>query len=314
MRPASILRSLTPSSYVESLKRRVAELENGTQSPPSKRPRTTSYQESALIDNNVHGDNATTSETPEGGQDEQSGEDSSVRDTMGAIGFLSNSAMAEPRPGPGEATPHRLALADVVMAALAVAGSDPSTAGPSQPTLVLGDHQVPLSRESTLEHFRLFLDWAFFVPYLDHGRLLDHFEETVSKHGTPISTDVSPLHRFNAYMAIATGIMMSPDANRLSFLASSLHALAIKLLPLVLRSQNQLEAVHVMTMFLFYSLFSSSGGSSWHLLELAMKTCIALGLHKDIGAQAGPPFDGDVDPRWLFWTLYMFDRYDFSQT
>ncbi|KAH6689061.1 fungal-specific transcription factor domain-containing protein [Plectosphaerella plurivora] len=304
------------ASYVASLKRRVAELENGTsqssQEPPSKRPRTSSYQNQVPVATAAASEPSATIVSINGDGDsepeEPSGEESAVRDTMGAIGFLSNRAMAEPRLGPRDATPHRLTLTEVVVAALAVTGNDPSMAGPSQPMMVLGDHQVPLTREATISHLRLFLDWAFFTPYLNHNRLLEHFEETVSSHGTPQTNNVPPLHRFNAYLAIATGIMMSPDANRLSFLASSLHALSLKLLPVILRSRKQLEAIHAIAMLLFFSIHSSAGGSSWHLLGLALRTCIALGLHKDAAAQVLVQDDSDLDPVWLFWTLYIMDR------
>lgn len=266
------------SSYVESLKRRVADLDSG----PAKRPRTTPADS-----------------TP----DDAPADDSSVRDTMGAIGFLSNSAMAEPPMADDEGpTRHRFALTEVVLAALAIAGHDPSRSGAAQPSMVLEDYQVPLSRQSTLAHFTIFAEWTVHVPYLDRTLLIKHFEETT---GSANRAHVPALHRFNTYMAIATGIMMSPDADRLSFLSASLHALAVKLLPLTVQPHSPLDSVHCITMLLFYSLVSAGGGSAWHLLGLAMKTCIALGLHKDAGPQAEL---GDADPRWLFWTLYIFDR------
>lgn len=236
-------------------------------------------------------------------------EDAAVRDTMGAIGFLSNSAMAETRDGPEETAPHKMALADLVLSALAVAGQDPSTSQASQPGVFMEHHQIPLSRESSTEHYTRFMSWSFFLPYVDYGLMFQCFEDTITYHESQEGSPPPLLQRFTTYTIIATGIMMSQDANRLSVLASSLHSIAVKMLPLILRDETPLDALHCMALLISYSLFSPNGGSAWHLIGIAVKVCITLGLHKDSSSPIGRALGNAYDPRWLFWTLYNFDRY-----
>ncbi|KAH0425022.1 hypothetical protein CcaCcLH18_11241 [Colletotrichum camelliae] len=69
-----------------------------------------------------------------------------------------------------------------------------------------------------------------------------------------------------------------------------------------------LEHIHCMIMLLIYSLFNSSGGSTWHLLGLAVKTCISLGLHREPDAHSNLTIPEANRRRWLFWTVYYFDR------
>ncbi|KAL8391745.1 hypothetical protein RB595_010387 [Gaeumannomyces hyphopodioides] len=168
----------TIHSYMDVLRRRVADLQRSSRpadaaSPLRKRLRTASFSRTSAT---------AASMSP---LDAAVGDDSSVRDTMGAIGFLSNSAMAEPTAGgvgevEGSAAPHRLAHTEVVLAALAVAGHDPSvasasTSGPgTAQTALLGDHQLPLGRDALLGHVKRLVDSSLVVmvpSYLDEKPL-----------------------------------------------------------------------------------------------------------------------------------------------
>ena len=236
-------------------------------------------------------------------------EDSSVRDTMSAIGLLSNKAMAEPRAYSGD-FPHKLAVSEVVSAALAVDGHNPFVAAASPPTFVMDDCPISLTRESTIRHIERFLDWAVFLPHIDENLFLEQYEGVVSQRGPAHSNADTPgLPRFNTYLAIATGIMMSAEANRLSALAANLHAAVIKLLPLIFRSQEPLDALHCMVLLVVFSMFSPIGGSTWHLMGVTMTTCIALGIHKESAPYARHGKDGVYRPEWIFWSIYLLDRF-----
>ncbi|KAL8354727.1 hypothetical protein RB601_000474 [Gaeumannomyces tritici] len=308
----------TVHSYMDVLRQRVADLQRSSRqtdaaSPPRKRLRTDSFGRTGAV---------TASMSPP----DAAGDDSSVRDTMGAIGFLSNSAMAEPTAGgvgegEGSALPHRLAHTEVVLAALAVAGHDPSAASASASrfgaaeTALLDDHQLPLGRNALLGHVKRFVDSSLMVmvpSYLDENRFIERLDEVAAAAQTSIGiSSVLALHRFDAFMAAATGIMMSPDSARsLAFVAASLHGAAVRLLPLILHPSKTLDALHCMCMLFVHALFSPGGGSAWHLLDMAMKTCISAGLHKDPGPGPHPAVDGtgEHDAAWLFWALYVHDR------
>ncbi|KAM5358426.1 hypothetical protein ACJZ2D_015305 [Fusarium nematophilum] len=273
----------TVNGYIDSLKRRVAELEHKVQVSEQKRIQTTRHASGSADILSPPGrhrliDAAAASAQAAGNGQVLGEEESSVQDTMSAIGLLSNKAMAEPRAYSGD-VPHRLAMSEVVLAALAVDGHDPSMASSShQPAFVMEDHLIPLNRETTIDHVRRFLDWTVFLPYLDEDRLFEQYEGVVGNHDQDGNAGAPGLPHFNAYLAIAIGMMMSPEATRLSTLALSLHAAAVKLLPLNLRSQEPLDALH------------------------------SIGLHKEPIPQTRLGPDSIYRTRWLFWSIYLLDR------
>ncbi|EJT77235.1 hypothetical protein GGTG_07147 [Gaeumannomyces tritici R3-111a-1] len=152
------------------------------------------------------------------------------------------------------------------MAALAVAGHDPSVASASRPTKLLDDHQLPLSRAALLSHVQRFVNSSIHVlvpSYLDEDCFLEHLEEVLAAAPSPVGVaSVPPMRRFNALMAAVIGIMMSAESAGLAYVAASLHGSAVRLLRLALHPSRTLDALHCICMLLVYSLFSPSGGSA----------------------------------------------------
>ncbi|KAK2758584.1 hypothetical protein CKAH01_05632 [Colletotrichum kahawae] len=303
-------------TYVASLKRRVADLEE--ESLSRKRSRTHSCRaESALGQSPDHGNGAISRDatsvissqaTHPAGSNGHENDDSSVRATMGAIGFLSRSAMAEPRDNSDD-LPRKFSLAEVISGALSIDGRDPSTAIPAPHSSGISNHLASVSKVSTLEHVRKFLEWSFLLPYIDEDIFLRQCEGFMAgrAQSQPAQTSQS-LHIFNVHMACAIGILISPSSTHLSLLSAGLHSTAVKELPSILRTEMALEHIHCMIMLLIYSLFNSSGGSTWHLLGLAVKTCISLGLHREPDAHSNLTIPEANRRRWLFWTVYYFYR------
>lgn len=234
-------------------------------------------------------------------------EQSSVQDTMSAIGLLSNKAMAESRTNTGD-KPHKLAIIESISAALTVDGRDPSKASSCQPVYVIDEQLIPLTRELTLSHFQRFLDWSVWLPHIDENHFFEQYEAVLetSNHGADPARTALP--RFNTYLAIAIGISMSPDAGRLSSLATNLHAAAVKLLPYILHSQEPLDTLHCMLLLAAFSMFSASGGSTWHLMGFIMTNCIAAGLHKTVPPRNTSDTEYTCRLEWLFWSVYLWDR------
>jgi hypothetical protein len=234
-------------------------------------------------------------------------EQSSVQDTMSAIGLLSNKAMAESRTNTGD-KPHKLAIIESISAALAVDGRDPSKASSSQPVYVMDDQLIPLTRDLTLGHFQRFLDWSVWLPHIDEQRLLEQYEAVLDMSNQGVDPARTALPRFNTYLAVAIGISMSPDASRLSSLATNLHAAAVKLLPFILHSQEPLDTLHCMLLLAVFSMFSAAGGSTWHLMGFIMTNCIAAGLHKTVPPRNASDSEYTYRAEWLFWSVYLWDR------
>ncbi|KAL4908665.1 hypothetical protein BDW74DRAFT_188571 [Aspergillus multicolor] len=283
--------------YIESLTQRIGMLEAFSQ---RKRQRLTSED----------ADEEATPLHPEG-------LDSSVQAAMGEIGFLSRSAMAEPREGTS-GFPRQLALSEMLQAMLSLSGQSPSKASsadtetPAWSLVAVPDPRQVLAKESA-------------APFLQHflhsiGMYHQHFDKTAletqwavffddtgsSSSETP---DAARMHRdFCIYLAIAIGMLLSPQPSRVDVLSQSLHTAANRLLPRILQTRNCANLMHCLILLVVYSILSPNGGSAWHLLGLAIKRCIAFGMHKDQDAESTLPREEVAERQYLFWTLYFLDR------
>ncbi|KAK1704785.1 fungal-specific transcription factor domain-containing protein [Colletotrichum acutatum] len=304
------------TGYVASLKRRIADLE--LESLHRKRSRTHSGRAGSCHGHSPMDESlatprdamSTTSSrtTDPVNTNRHATEDSSVRATMGAIGFLSRNAMAEPRDNSDD-LPRKFSLAEVISGALAIDGRDPSTAMPAPQTPDMSSSLNLGSRDLTLEHIRKFLEWPIIMPYIDEDIFLQQCEGVLAyRTQSHAAQKPPPLHVFNLHMACAIGISVSPTSTHLSFLSSNLHSAALSELPSILRTESALEHIHCMIMLTIYSLFNSSGGSAWHLLGLGIKTCISIGLHRDPDLHSSLRISEANRRRWMFWAVYSFDR------
>jgi hypothetical protein len=235
-------------------------------------------------------------------------EQSTVEDTMSAIGLLSNKAMAESRVNTGN-EPHKLSIIESISAALAVDGRDPSTASTSQDTSLVDGQLIPLTRDLTLSHMQRFINWGVWLPYIDDDHMMEQYSKVLDRAEQIDNPDMAALPYFNTYMAIAIGISMSTETNRFSALAMNLHAEAVKLLPSILHFQEPLDTLHCMLLLAVFSMFNPSGGSTWHLMGFIMTNCIASGLHKTAIPQARLGANSSYRVEWLFWTVYLWDRF-----
>ncbi|KAI6764078.1 hypothetical protein HG530_007867 [Fusarium avenaceum] len=301
------------NGYVESLRRRVAELEQKVNAAEQKHilARRTSGLPEVISpitgkrrrSTEAHINVGPGTETSLANGDEQS----TVEDTMSAIGLLSNKAMAESRVNTSN-EPHKLSIIESISAALAVDGRDPSTASTSQHSSLVDGQLIPLTRDLTLSHMQRFINWGVWLPYIDEDHLMEQYNKVLDRNEQIGNPDQAALPHFNTYLAIAIGISMSPDTNRFSALAMNLHAEAVKLLPSILHSQEPLDTLHCMLLLAVFSMFSPSGGSTWHLMGFIMTNCIASGLHKTAIPQARLGGNSSYRVEWLFWTVYLWDR------
>ncbi|KAI1843177.1 hypothetical protein JX266_010704 [Neoarthrinium moseri] len=301
-------------SYVESLELKVQQIEAAASSaPPAKRRRLDS-----AVSPRQHIRNASVVYTPlseagSAGTNPQVA-DPSIRDTMGEIGFLSRSAMAEPR---DERTnlPRNLALDSILQAALALDGSTPSkTALSAAYNFEPEGSSSPLTtlpRDVALAHLDRFLERVcVFYPFLDARKLKKHYEDSVEV-AADANVAALPVERslsyFSACLAIATGALMTSSNLSSSALIARLRHAALRCLPTIY-DRNSLDFVHCMLYLAIFSTLSPSGGSSWHIIGLAMRACISLGLHKEPEEHLQLT-DAEIDERRkLFWSAYLLDR------
>ncbi|XEV04729.1 hypothetical protein FSHL1_010016 [Fusarium sambucinum] len=302
---------LTPvrvNGYVESLRRRIAELEQKVKEAEISHVQARrSFHSDATLPINGKRRRSTERHMPVSDDLLPCDDQSTVEDTMSAIGLLSNKAMAESRANTGN-EPHKLSIIESISAALAVDGQNPSRASAiSSHHLSLAEYQsIVLTRDLTLSHIQRFTDWSVWLPHIDESRLMEQYDAVVDSQD---GRDKPSLYLFNIYMAVSIGISMSPETSRLTGLATNLHSAAIKLLPSILHSQEPFDTLHCMLLLAVFSMFNPSGGSTWHLMGFIWTNCLAAGLHKTAIPQDRLGPDTAYRSDWIFWTVYLLDRF-----
>jgi hypothetical protein len=146
--------------------------------------------------------------------------------------------------------------------------------------------------------------------HIDSKELVEDFEKffDTSDDTTSDPKCLLPVKRFNLYLSMATGALLSPGSGGLQGLASNYHAAAMKLFPGIIESGTRLDILYCMLSLIIYSLHSALGGSAWHLMGLAMKKAIAFRFHKDVDSDAQMAPGMLKARRNVFWSLYTLDR------
>ncbi|KAL4864292.1 hypothetical protein BDV12DRAFT_189027 [Aspergillus spectabilis] len=259
------------------------------------------------------GQDATLSAPPES----HHGLDSSVQAAMGEIGFLSRSAMAEPRDDSG-GFPRQLSTSQMLQAILSLSGASPSNSRSTDEEssqwnmLALKDPLQALSKQAVSPFVRQFLSHVgLFYLHFDGKELEEQYEAFFSSE-RPASGDELDSARCNCdlsvHLAIAIGMLLSPQSNRVEVVAQGLHSAAIKLLPRILQAGNCVSLIHALLLLIVYSILSPTGGSCWHLLGLAMKKCVAFRLHRVPELESALSGEESIKKMYLFWSLYIMDR------
>lgn len=252
--------------------------------------------------------------------DSSNEDDGSVRATMGEIGYLSLSAMAESRDRTGEFTRH-LSMENMVIVATDANGihSSGSTFYQVQSPKFPGLHSIMaaypiqrITREATSIYIHRFIDEiGISLPCFDREEILQDFETTIPDYGIDITTgdsDGSLLRHFSTFMVLAIGALISPESNRIESFVVSLHAAAMKLFPAILKTDEDGATIRCMLLMVLYSIYSPQGGSTWHLTGLTTKKCIASRFHKEPDAHTSLTLSEIKDRRRVFWSLYILDR------
>ncbi|PYH29337.1 Zn(II)2Cys6 transcription factor [Aspergillus neoniger CBS 115656] len=299
---ASGLSNAALPDYIETLKRKAEDLDDQSR---RRRPRlsTNASDGRPSLPSNIPTDAAhdspqTSHDTPL--TEQTSLTERSVQAAMGEIKFLSRNAMAEPR-GEASGFPQELAIGNMIKASLAISGKDPtqsscSLSQKSKYRNMLG--QTPtLTREVVADCMgRFFVHTKALCPYINEGEMLEYRDLS-----SMVAMD------FNVYMATAIGMLLSPESG-IELFASSLHNTAMQSFPTILGSKDDFNMLHSMQLLVIYSMFSSMGGSTWHLIGLAMKKAISYRFHKEPLSDIGIPEQKLNRRRDIIWNLYILDR------
>ncbi|KAK8138307.1 hypothetical protein PG984_001687 [Apiospora sp. TS-2023a] len=182
---------------------------------------------------------------------------------------------------------------------------------------VLGDFHRTLLRQGlqlnsieTETPFNAYFDMSMqCFPFVERGQLVGEYA-TVSQadSGTfdALLAD-SPGRVVRIYAAVATGILLSPDCRHLETFATALALTAHQHIPRVDECSGELETVQCLIATAFFSLFTSLGGSTWHLLGLALSRCVSAGMHHIRVSDAQSDDEEKRGCSRAFWCLYVFD-------
>lgn len=239
--------------------------------------------------------------------------ESTLQAAMGEIGFLSRSAMAEPRDEVSGFS-EDLAMGRMVRAALALSGTRPSLSAIDpypRRTTIINDQASYIRREEAAPFLTSFIEsMASRLLHFDPEQLWKDFDvifdETEDRTNSHIPGPAGK--RFIVYMSVATGALLSPESGSLHGFAEGLHQRATKLLPEIIKSGNRFDILQYMLSLILYSLKTPRGGSTWHLIGLAVNKAISFGLHNDLDPSNEHHSQTLSILRNIFWSLYVLDR------
>ncbi|KAJ5758087.1 uncharacterized protein N7511_006781 [Penicillium nucicola] len=232
---------------------------------------------------------------------------------MGEIGLLSRSAMAEPRDEMSGFS-QELAMGRMVRATMVISGKDPTRATKDAPKGLISmlDQTSVLTKEFSVHYVDCFIErvepqFLHLSPEGVREDVEEHFK--CENNASELASEGARMRKFNTFMTIATGMLLSTDSVSLHGFSSNIHAAATKVFAEILESGTSVNILHCMLSLIIYSMQSSLGGSTWHLLGLAMQKAIAFGFHKDPSHEIGLSTVQIKDRRDIFWGLYTVDRY-----
>jgi hypothetical protein len=244
-----------------------------------------------------------------------------LQDAMHEASYLSLSAMAEPTDRQPFST-QGLSFLTLLLASTSVGGANPSlpvgtNVSLSGPMADFRNQILPqgssLSGVHTAAAFKPFLDkTSISFPFMTRNELEDLFDAVSgAEQGGHIEhvTNESPEKIVIVSIGIAIGLLLSPMYSFTEVLASQLAMKAMQLMPRVFDQAGDLAVVQCLTALTIYSFYTAHGGSSWHLLGLAMTRCISSGMHTSRASNWESDSDAKRQNSRAFWTLYILDTY-----
>ena len=234
----------------------------------------------------------------------------SVQLAMGEIGSLSRDAMAEPR-GRNQGSVQALAMGSMMKSALSLWGSNPfqSTVRSTHHEGLrdMAGYATRPSREFSAPYLDRFLDQVgTMFLHIDAVHMRNQFDNFLNTPGRTFPYSTKPYCAFNFYIAMAIGISVFPEPG-IELLATAWHKSAIQCFGLVLKNAENLDVLNCIFLFIVFSMSNPFGGSTWHLLGIAMKKSVSLRLHREPEAHSDTSDMLDKRRR-LFWSLYTLDR------
>lgn len=303
------------SSYIEGLQKRVQRLELAAAQAPTSSP--SGHGPSPL-------DPAGQASTVEGAADEGSvaaqtrGED--LVTTMQVMDYLPLSAMAEPRDRQQTSQHEQYSFETFLNAAISVSGSDPvysrntgnALSGSIESfykTLIPGG--MKFTRSITDEPVQQYLDICdASCPFLDRKLFMTrytHIMESLEKSLNEVVPSQTASDLLMVDIAIASGMLVSPGYLFKESVSTALAQRAFGLVPRILGESDNTTIVRCLIALTIFSTLSPLGGSTWHLMGLALARTMSAGMHTAGVSDCSASEKEKQESGRLFWSLYILD-------
>ena len=322
------------SSYIESLQKRVQRLElaaaQASQSSPSHDGPVSTSRRWGSENGTAQADEQLADESHSQSQGEP------LETTKQVLDYLPLNAMAELRDRQ-QSSLQQYSFQTFLNAAISVSGSDPARSDISNVALagsVEAFYQavmptgLRLSRSVTDMPIHRYLSICEVTcPFLErhdflarYTRIMEDLEVSDTNaaslpegavHGqqgtttTPLSQ--APHDILSVYIGIATGILMSPDYRHKESVSITLAQAAFRLVPRIMSESDNVPIVRSLIALAIYSTYSTLGGSTWHLMGLALARAIAAGMHTEGVSDCRAAEPERRESGRAFWALYALD-------
>ncbi|KAH7346922.1 hypothetical protein BKA66DRAFT_321220 [Pyrenochaeta sp. MPI-SDFR-AT-0127] len=237
-----------------------------------------------------------------------------IQNTMQEASYLSLAAMAE-RTDKHRTCPEGLSFLSLLNAATTFHNTNSQVSRDLSFALNEGLRSAdePFCKEDTAAAFHTYLDFLdVSYPYIARAELDQAYRNVIDAHETgTISQRLKewPDHFVLVYLGVATGLLLSPEYIQHETRAQRLFESSQMALRHVFDCSNDFAMVVCLAALTIHSEFTQAGGSTWHLLGIAMTRCIALGMHT---TKVSDLYSDDSELRKnarAFWALYLLDTH-----
>ncbi|EUC41935.1 hypothetical protein COCMIDRAFT_39968 [Bipolaris oryzae ATCC 44560] len=314
---------LSGLSYVESLKIRIQTLETQLREEPLQ---DTTPSRQAHDSPRDQDDTHQLTDVP-GLSEVADHPNGDLHDTIEEASYLSLAAMGAQRADRQPFPTQGLSFPTLLYAAIGVSGANPSTsqdhhaahsatlANLCNDVIVAHYEQSRTVNSAALDKYIEFVQQSY--PFIASGDLRDVFNAALQTQqgdrdaatgNTAVDAEL-PETTVMMLFGLATGLLVSPGYTYTEVIASKYAACAVDLLPRVFDRASDLSTVQCLVALTIYSMYTALGGSTWHLLGLAMTRCVASGMHTSRLSDLESDNENKRNSCRAFWTLYTLDTY-----
>ncbi|RFU30446.1 hypothetical protein B7463_g5916, partial [Scytalidium lignicola] len=135
----------------------------------------------------------------------------------------------------------------------------------------------------------------------------DIFELHAKRQQQTNSNTQEQFGTFKLYMVYAIGATILQLTETYSYTPPEKFFMAALQYISAARESHSIYNIEAMILLVVYNLRSPSNSGIWYMIGLAMRTCIELGLHREMHYNNISPYKGQVRRR-LFWSVYFLER------